>query len=132
MKRVTKDDLLRLSQKHGFSSFADMCEHVETCHEKEALAIDLMRLENLIKEPLSQEKAELPMRNGLADVPVDASGLPQLNDLILTIARLIVRLLFGYTADEIQFLRDRALDIEAKHVHENHYRAQMVSGLRRN
>lgn len=131
MKRITQDDLLQLSQRHGFTSFTDMCDNVDACDDKEALAIDLMQLEGLIKEPLSGGKGELPPRNGLADVQVDATGLPHLHDLVLTVSRLIVKLLFGYDTDEIQFLRDRALDIESKNVHENHHPAQMINSLRR-
>ncbi|MDE2417753.1 MAG: hypothetical protein KGN32_08100 [Burkholderiales bacterium] len=131
MKRITQDDLLQLSQRHGFVSFADMCDNVEECSNKDFLAIDLMQLEKRIRQQISPDKANLPPRNGLADVQVDATGLPDLHDLIKTVVRMIVKLLVGYDAEEQQFLRDRALDIEAKHVHENHHRARMISALRK-
>jgi len=129
MKRITESDLDALAQSHGFKDFQEMSDNLDSCADKESLAIDLIRIENLIKEPVTNEEANLPPRNGLADVQVDATGLPDLHDLVQTVSRLIVKLLIGYDADEIQFLRDRAYDIEAKHVHETHHRTRKGSGF---
>lgn len=129
MKRITQADIDQLAQRHGFEDFQDLSNNAESCSDKSELAIDLIRLRGQLKEVMAQEPSALPQRNGLADVEVDATGLPHLKDLVLTVSRLIVKLLFGYDADEIQFLHDRAFDIEAKHAHEAHSRAPKVSGL---
>jgi hypothetical protein len=129
MKRITQTDIDQLAQRHGFADFRELNDHVEACSDRESLAIDLLRLEGQIKGLITSQQASLPPRNGLADVEVDDTGLPHLNDLVLTVSRLIVKLLFGYEAEEIQFLRDRALDIEAKHIHEAHHRNRMLSSL---
>ncbi|WP_066704913.1 hypothetical protein [Curvibacter delicatus] len=129
MKRITKADIDQLAQRHGFEDFQDLSNNVKSCSDNSELAIDLMRLRGQLKEVMAQEPAALPQRNGLADVEVDATGLPHLNDLVLTVSRLIAKLLFGYTEDEIRFINDRALDIDAKHAHEAHHRARKAPGI---
>ena len=127
MKRVTKASLDGLAQGQGFRNFQQMLDRLNSCAADQALAIDLIRLQHQLKQPIADEATGLPPRNGLADVEVDASGLPQINDLVLTVSRILVKLLFGYTADEMQFIYDRALDVEAKEAHENYHRSRRVS-----
>ncbi|MBC7216464.1 MAG: hypothetical protein H5U28_14905 [Burkholderiaceae bacterium] len=127
MKRITKASLDRLAKGQGFQHFQEMLDRLNACADDQALAIDLVKLQHQLKQPIADEATGLPPRSGLADVEVDASGLPQINDLVLTVSRMIVKLLFGYTADEMQFLYDRELDIEAKEAHENYHRSRRVS-----
>lgn len=129
MKRITQASLDELAQRHGFKVFQDLCQNLESSTDPESLAIDLIRLNDQLKQLMSIDQARLPSRNGLADIEVDATGLPHLNDLVLTVSRLIVKLLLGYDSDEVQFLRDRAIDIEAKHAHEAYQRNRKASGF---
>ena len=126
MKRITKASLDRLAKGQGFQHFQEMLDRLNACADDQALAIDLVKLQHQLKQPIADEATGLPPRNGLADIEVDASGLPQTNDLVLTVSRMIVKLLFGYTAEEMQFLYDRALDIEAKQICENYHRSRRV------
>jgi len=129
MKRITQADIDQLAQRHGFEDFQDLSDNVESCSDKSELAVDLIRLRGQLKEVMAQEPSALPQRNGLADVEVDATGLPHLKDLVLTVSRLIAKLLFGYTEDEIRFINDRALDIDAKHAHDAHHQARKAPGI---
>ncbi|WP_157991681.1 hypothetical protein [Caldimonas tepidiphila] len=89
------------ARAHGYCSYTEMQRKLAEEREElepEQKAVLLKRLAPIAHDA-EQHRASLP--------DIDATGLPAVQDLARSVARLVRVLLFGYTEEEIKELTDR-------------------------
>lgn len=98
-----------VAKSNGYLTWAEMqaAADADDIADREELAGKLI-------PGFAQALGVLPERTGLADGKVDLVGLPHDPDAAKNFARMIRVLLLGYKTEEVEYLIERALDMDAK------------------